>query len=102
MVTLADAAAVLLVLLTVGLVAWACTPAWRGRGSPVVVRCLGGHVFTTVWAPASSLRTARAGPVRLRFCPVTGHWTLVSPVRPGDLTPAELRMARHCHDQLGR
>jgi len=69
-----------------------------GPGVRVVVRCLGGHVFTTTWSPSSRWNPMRAGLVRWRYCPVGEHWTLVTPVRPEDLSPAEWQMARRFHD----
>lgn len=70
----------------------------EGRGTRVVVRCLGGHVFTTMWPPASRRNPFQAGVVRWRYCPVGEHWTMVTPVRPEDLSPAEWQMARRFHD----
>jgi hypothetical protein len=89
------------VLITGALVAWLLMPARRaddGPGTGVVARCLAGHVFTTMWGPPAPARKAGIGPVRLQYCPVGEHWTLVTPVRPEDLTPAEWRLARRCHD----
>ena len=65
-------------------------------GPEVAVRCVARHVFTTAWAPAGAVRP---GQIRLRYCPVGEHWTLVTPVRREDLTLAEQWSARHYHDE---
>jgi hypothetical protein len=95
----------LMVLAVVGLSAWLLASR-RGvtdrQGTRVVVRCLGGHVFTTTWPVASRWNPSRAAPVRWRWCPAGEHWTLATPVRPEDLSPAEWRMARHFHDDSVR
>ncbi len=62
-------------------------------GGPVVVRCLNGHLFTTIWVPGASLKAIRLGWVRLQRCPVGNHVTLVSPVRDSDLTVEQRRVA---------
>jgi hypothetical protein len=65
----------------------------RRRGYPlggnVVVRCRRGHLFTTIWIPGASLKAVRLGPARLQRCPVGPHWSLVTPVKPADLTDEE-------------
>jgi hypothetical protein len=67
-------------------------------GGDVVVRCRRGHLFTTLWIPLASVKAVRLGPVRLQYCPVGRHWSLVSLVREETLTPEErLTAARH-HD----
>ncbi|WP_163506927.1 hypothetical protein [Fodinicola acaciae] len=74
----------------------------RGRGYPaggqVVVRCRDGHLFTTIWLPGVSVKAIRLGPVRLQFCPVAGHWTVVTPVPDDQLTDAERLMASRFRD----
>ena len=67
-------------------------------GADTVVRCRSGHLFTTLWIPGGSLKAIRLGPWRLQHCPVGGHWTLVTPVRASELTPAEREIARRQHD----
>jgi hypothetical protein len=64
----------------------------------VVVRCLNGHLFTTIWVPGASLKAIRLGWVRLRRCPVGDHLTIVSPVRDSDLTVEERRVADQNRD----
>lgn len=67
-------------------------------GGEVVVRCRGGHLFTTIWIPGASFKAIRLGWVRLQYCPVGHHLTFVVPVREDDLTPEERRMAAMHHD----
>ena len=67
-------------------------------GAETVVRCRSGHLFTTLWIPGGSLKAIRLGPRRLQCCPVQGHWTLVTPVRISDLTPAERQFASQHRD----
>ncbi len=76
---------------------------YRRRGynvgsSHTVVRCLDGHLFTTVWLPGVSLKALRFGPFRFQRCPVGNHLTFVTPVRPEDLTNEERRFAEQHHD----
>jgi hypothetical protein len=68
------------------------------RGYPIggnlVVRCRKGHLFTTLWIPGVSLKSIRLGWLRIQRCPVGGHWSIVKPVRPAELTEDERRLAR--------
>jgi hypothetical protein len=45
-----------------------------------------------------SFKSVRLGRWRLQRCPVGSHWTLVTPVKPLDLTEDELRGARAHRD----
>lgn len=63
-----------------------------------IVRCRQGHLFTTVWVPLASFKAVRLGPWRYQFCPVGRHWSLVRPVREGDLTPEERQQAAATKD----
>jgi hypothetical protein len=67
-------------------------------GGAVVVRCLNGHLFTTIWIPGASLKAIRLGWWRLQRCPVGDHVTLVTPVRDSDLTDAQRRFAAEHSD----
>jgi hypothetical protein len=67
-------------------------------GGNVVVRCRGGHVYTTIWIPAVSMKSLRLGWWRFQRCPVGKHWSIVSPVREPDLTRREKRSARENKD----
>ena len=67
-------------------------------GSNVVVRCRDGHLFTTIWIPAASLKSLKLGWWRFQHCPVGHHWSLVTPVRESDLTEEQKREAREHHD----
>ena len=69
-----------------------------GEGFVTVVRCREGHIYRTIWAPMISIKAIRLGPVRYQYCPVGRHWTLVTPVDPADLNPAERREARRNAD----
>ncbi len=63
-------------------------------GLNTVVRCLAGHVFTTIWIPGGSLKAIRFGTARLQRCPVGRHWTLVRPLREADLSDDVRREAK--------
>ena len=72
------------------------------RGYPIggnlVVRCRKGHLFTTLWIPGASVKSIRLGWWRIQRCPVGRHWSLVTPVKPKELTEEEERSARARHD----
>jgi hypothetical protein len=94
-------ASVLLVVIVVMLIVGATVVARRlgyNLGGDVVVRCLGGHLFTTIWIPGGSFKAIRLGWIRLQHCPVGAHWTLVTPVRDSDLTDRERWIANQYHD----
>ena len=63
-------------------------------GGNIVVRCRRGHLFTTLWIPGVSVKAVRLGWWRIQRCPVGSHWSLVTPVRPLELTEDEQRLAR--------
>ena len=67
-------------------------------GGDTPVRCRCGHVFTSIWIPGVSLKALRLGWQRLQWCPVGGHWSLVTPQRAEDLTVDELLSAAAHHD----
>ena len=67
-------------------------------GGECVVRCLQGHLFTTIWLPGGSLKAVRLGWFRFQWCPVGEHWTAVAPVRDSDLTPSEKWFAQQHRD----
>lgn len=67
-------------------------------GGKVIVRCRHGHLFTTIWIPAASVKSLRLGFWRLQHCPVGHHWTVVTPVREADLSDQERRAASEHHD----
>jgi hypothetical protein len=62
-------------------------------GGSVAVRCRRGHVFTTIWIPAVSVKSVRLWWWRFQYCPVGRHWTIVTPVRESELTEDEQRSA---------
>lgn len=62
-------------------------------GGDLTVRCRQGHLFTTIWIPAVSLKSLRLGFWRYQYCPVGGHWSFVTPVRTDELTDAERQEA---------
>jgi hypothetical protein len=70
----------------------------RRIGGNVIVRCRDGHLFTTLWIPAASVKSLRLGWWRVQRCPVGRHWSLVTPVNPDTLTEDERRLAREHHD----
>jgi hypothetical protein len=86
-------AAVSLLVETAGL--WLRT---RRFGGKVIVRCRAGHLFTTIWIPAASVKSVRLGPWRVQHCPVGRHWSLVTPVNPDHLSEGERDFAREHHD----
>jgi hypothetical protein len=74
----------------------------KRRGSlfkiDTVVRCRDGHVFTTAWIPAASLKAIRLGWWRFQRCPVGRHWSLVTPVDAASMSEEERNLAAGCHD----
>lgn len=58
-------------------------------GARTIVRCRGGHLFTTLWVPGASIKAVRLGWWRYQRCPVGRHWSLVTPVQDSELTDAE-------------
>jgi len=74
----------------------------RLRGYPtgrnVVVRCQRGHLFTTIWIPGASLKSLRLLWWRYQRCPVGNHWSVVTPVRPSDLSGRQKRAAAKARD----
>ena len=70
----------------------------RRIGGNLIVRCRAGHLFTTIWIPAASVKSLRLGLWRVQRCPVGRHWSLVTPVNEGDLSENERRLAREHHD----
>jgi hypothetical protein len=71
---------------------------FSGMGGNTVVRCRDGHLFTTIWIPFASVKSIRLGTKRFQHCPVGNHWTLVSPVKDGDLTTADQQLAAEHRD----
>jgi hypothetical protein len=67
-------------------------------GGNVVVRCRQGHVFTTIWIPGVKLKAVDLVVARVQYCPVGKHWSLVVPVREGELTEGERQFAEQHHD----
>jgi hypothetical protein len=70
----------------------------RRIGGNVIVRCRSGHLFTTIWIPAASVKSLRLVWWRLQRCPVGHHWSLVTPVNGSDLSEGERRFAREHQD----
>jgi hypothetical protein len=67
-------------------------------GRNVVVRCQRGHLFTTIWLPAASLKSIRLVWWRVQRCPVGHHWSVVTPVREADLSARDRRIAGRTRD----
>lgn len=67
-------------------------------GGRVIVRCRKGHLFTTLWVPGVSVKSIRLLWWRVQRCPVGEHWTVVTPVRAGEITDEQRRAARHVFD----
>ena len=70
----------------------------RRIGGNLIVRCRAGHLFTTLWIPAVSVKSLRLGVWRVQRCPVANHWSLVTPVNERDLSERDRRSAREHHD----
>jgi hypothetical protein len=70
----------------------------RRVGGNIIVRCREGHLFTTIWIPAASVKALRLGLWRYQYCPVGRHWSLVSPVNAADLTDKQRKAARKHRD----
>lgn len=74
----------------------------RRRGSllalDTVVRCRGGHLFTTWGIPGRSVKALRLGRWRLQSCPVDRHLNLVTPVSMSILSDNERQSAGGSHD----
>ena len=90
-------------IVVAGLIAATIVARRRGYGvggTEVVVRCMDGHLFTTIWIPGASLKALRFGPLRLQRCPIGDHLTFVTPVKESDLTCAERSFAHQHHDGL--
>lgn len=94
---LAPLGPLVLVVAVLAAVTWAGR---RGRrvGADVIVRCLAGHLFTTIWIPGLSAKAIHLGWARLQWCPVGEHWTLVTPVAGSGLTDEERWLAGRYHD----
>jgi hypothetical protein len=74
---------------------------WARAGRPggnIVVRCRRGHLYTTLWIPAASVKALRLGPWRVQWCPVGRHVSLVTPVRESDLPRWRRLVARRHKD----
>lgn len=67
-------------------------------GGNIVVRCRRGHLFTTLWIPGVSVKAVRLGWWRIQRCPVGKHWSIVTPVKPSELTEDDERLARERQD----
>lgn len=67
-------------------------------GRNTIVRCRRGHLFTTIWIPGVKLKALDLGIARLQYCPVGRHWSLVTPVRDGDLSASERARAHATRD----
>lgn len=88
----------LVVLVIVGVFAIARRMGYSGMGGNTVVRCRKGHYFTTIWVPGASLKTLRLGWLRLQYCPIGKHWTLVKPIKNADLSDDEMAFAQDYRD----
>jgi hypothetical protein len=69
-------------------------------GVNTVVKCLSGHLFTTLWVPGVTVKALRLGWWRFQRCPVGKHWTLVTPVNASELPARERQLAAQVHDVL--
>jgi len=70
----------------------------RRIGGNLIVRCRAGHLFTTIWIPAASVKSLRLVWWRVQRCPVGRHWSLVTPVDERELSDDERRFAGEHHD----
>jgi len=67
-------------------------------GGHIVVRCRRGHLYTTIWIPGASIKSARLGLWRVQYCPVGHHWSIVAPVRESELSEEERTAAAEEHN----
>ena len=65
---------------------------YSGLGGRTLVRCRDGHLFRTIWIPGVSVKSLRLGWWRLQYCPVGGHWAVVSPVKDGEVSDEDLEL----------
>ena len=66
-------------------------------GGILIVRCRRGHLFSTIWLPAASVKSLRLGFWRVQRCPA-GHWSIVAPVRASELSGRERARAERLKD----
>jgi hypothetical protein len=98
----ADALSVLLVITFVTVALALLVKRQRGGlevGGNTIVRCQSGHLFSTIWVPGLSFKAIRLGTMRFQYCPVGGHWALVTPVNESELSEEEQLVAYQNHDQ---
>jgi len=83
-----------------GIVAEALAMRVRGYpiGTDVIVRCRRDHLFSTIWLPGVSVKSLRLIWWRVQRCPIGSHWTIVTPVRPRELSADETRAAHERKD----
>jgi hypothetical protein len=55
----------------------------------VIVRCMRGGLFETVWIPLASFKAIRLGPLRIQRCPVHHRVEIVQQVDPATLSDEE-------------
>jgi hypothetical protein len=67
-------------------------------GVSTAVRCLRGHLFTTLWVPGASVKALRLGWWRFQHCPVGKHWTFVTPVNASELPEKDKQLAAQVRD----
>jgi hypothetical protein len=67
-------------------------------GGHLIVRCRSGHLFTTLWIPAVSIKSLKLGIWRYQRCPAGHHWSLVTPVDPATLSDGQRREAGEHRD----
>jgi hypothetical protein len=70
----------------------------RDDGVETVAKCRAGHLFTTIWTQGASYRSSGRRVVRLRYCPVGRHLTLVAPMQADELTAEQRKAATRYHD----
>ena len=89
-----------IVLAALAAVAIEAAATWlrSGRlGGRLIVRCHRGHLFSTIWLPAASVKSLRLGFWRVQRCPA-GHWSLVRPVRASELSTRQRARAQGLKD----
>jgi hypothetical protein len=98
LITLASLVIAVVVLALIAFTVGARRGGYSGIGGDTIVRCLAGHLVTTIWVPGASLKAIRLGWYRLQRCPVGAHWSLVAPVKDSDLSDEDRRVAAQHHD----
>jgi hypothetical protein len=84
-----DVALVVIAIVVLAKVSFLTSGRYVRVNGKVIVRCGQGHVFPMTWLSLSAITAIRFGNSRYQRCPVGNHWSVVRPVKEGDLTDQE-------------